>query len=241
MPRMPRISVPRVPYHLTHRGNRGELVFRAPVDRWSYLSLLEAHARKNELEIWAYCLMTNHIHLIARPAGPDSLARTIAIAHGQYARRFNVRYGLSGHLWANRFYSCPLDEAHLFCAARYVELNPVRAGLATAPEEFAWSSARANLGEGANRLLSPGRPWAIDPKGWRSYLGEAPEGGVEPELRRCTTSGRPAGSREFVETVGHLAGRDVACPRRGRPPSRLRVNRSPAEAALPSCFADEDP
>lgn len=145
MPRQARVIVPGVPYHVTQRGNNREAVFRSGEERWRYLRLLRTHAVQDGTGILAYCLMTNHVHLVAIPEKVDSLAHTLGRTHCEYTLLTNREAGRSGHLWQSRFYSCPLDLRHLFNAIRYVELNPVRVGLADTAREWGWSSARAHM------------------------------------------------------------------------------------------------
>jgi putative transposase len=134
MPRRPRVILPGVAHHVTQRGNNREPVFRSSDDRRFYLELLGRHAAHYGARILGYCLMTNHVHLIAVPEREDSLARSMGSTHSEYALALNYAQGRSGHVWQNRFFSCPLEESHLLRALRYVELNPVRAELASAPD-----------------------------------------------------------------------------------------------------------
>ena len=130
MPRRARIIVPGVAHHVTQRGNNRQQVFCSDEDRRLYLDLLTRYARRYGTQIAGYCLMTNHVHLVVVPEHKNSLARTFGQTHAEYALALNVSAKRSGHLWQNRFFSCPLDAAHWENALRYVELNPVRAGLA---------------------------------------------------------------------------------------------------------------
>lgn len=131
-----RVVVPQIPYHITHRGNRRARVFLQDGDREAYLAFLERYCHTHGLHLWAWCLMSNHIHLIAWPEHQHSISRALGNAHGKYAQWFNMQHGLSGHAWANRFYSTPLDDDHLWAAVRYVELNPVRAAHADGVPPF---------------------------------------------------------------------------------------------------------
>lgn len=128
MSRIARIVVPGFAHHVTQRGNRRADVFETDDDRHAYLRFLKQYADKHGLAVWAFCLMTNHVHLVVVPEREDSLAKALRDAHTVYAMRFNTRTRLSGHVWQGRFYSCPMDESHLWAAVRYVERNPVRAG-----------------------------------------------------------------------------------------------------------------
>ncbi len=127
MARLARVSVPGFPYHVTHRGNHGAAIFFDDEDREVYMALLEEYARRYGLKLWAYCLMSNHVHLLVVPGSENSMANALGRAHMRYARWTNKKLSRVGHLWANRFYSTVLDDSHLWTAVRYVEMNPVRA------------------------------------------------------------------------------------------------------------------
>ncbi len=218
MARMARAVAAGVCYHLTHRGNRRGEVFLRPDDFTLYLLLLRESAARWGLDVWAYCLMTNHAHLLVVPRREDSLARAIGRAHGEYARRVHRREGWTGHLWAGRFYSCALDGPHLWRAARYIELNPLRAGLAARPEAYAWSSARAHVTGAADALLSPARPFPGPVKDWGAWLSEGLTAEETARLRLHTRTGRPLGSKEFVAELEETLGRPLSPQRRGRKP-----------------------
>ena len=136
MPRRARVVIPGVPHHVTQRGNNRQPVFDSPDDRRRYLELLGRHAERCGARLLAYCLMTNHVHLIAVPDRETSLAQALGRTHSEYALALNRAQGRSGHIWQNRYFSCALSASHLWSAVRYVELNPVRAGLATAAWEW---------------------------------------------------------------------------------------------------------
>jgi len=154
MPRVSRRIVPGFPHHITQRGTNRQSVFYTKQDRRVYLELLRENSGMANVRILAYCLMFNHIHLVALPKELESLAVCLRRTHGRYAQYLNARRLRCGHLWQNRFYSCPMDNEHLWTALKYVELNPVRAGLAEKPEDFAWSSAAAHRsGKDSTRIL----------------------------------------------------------------------------------------
>lgn len=113
MPRLARVILPGVAHHITQRGNARRFVLRSDSDRLVYLRLLSQYARLNELDLLGYCLMSNHVHLIAIPRHAESLAFTLRQAHGRYAAYLNNHEGSSGHVWQGRYYSCPLDGSHL--------------------------------------------------------------------------------------------------------------------------------
>ena len=131
MPRLARNVFPGIPHHITQRGNRREDIFFSEEDRLIYLQWLGEYCQKHKVEILAYCLMTNHIHLILKPSNGDGLQRVLKPLHMRYAQRVNKANGWKGHLWQGRYFSSALDEAYTWSAIRYVERNPVRAGMVT--------------------------------------------------------------------------------------------------------------
>jgi len=145
MARIARAVAPGIPHHITQRGNRWQETFFGAEDYQAYIGLMREWCGYWKVEVWAYCLMPNHVHLIAVPPSEDGLRRAIGEAHRRYTRRVNFREGWRGHLWQGRFASYPLDEPYLLAAARYIEQNPVRAGLAGTPWEYPWSSAAAHV------------------------------------------------------------------------------------------------
>jgi putative transposase len=191
-------------------------VFVEPAAYLRYVRILHTEAARPGLQVWAYCLMPNHVHLIVVVRDPTCLARTIRRAHGQYAQWVNARQGWSGHLWANRFYSAPMDDAHLWAAVRYVESNPVRAGLTAKAEDYRWSSARAHAWGIQDSLLAPIRPFPGDVPDWRAWLAEYSEEAVESKIRSRTVSGLPLGDSAFVAQLEREVGRRLTPGRRGR-------------------------
>jgi putative transposase len=145
MARLARVVVPGIPHHLTQRGNRRQATFFSDDDYHLYRTLMAEWCARCGVAVWAYCLMPNHTHLIVVPDSETGLRHAIGEAHRRYTRHVNVRQGWRGHLWRGRFASFPVDESYLFVAARYVELNPVKAGLVATPEAHPWSSAAAHL------------------------------------------------------------------------------------------------
>jgi putative transposase len=218
MPRIARVIVPKMPHHVTQRGNMRADVFHSDPDRQKYLSLLAKYAAIHEVRIWAYCLMTNHVHFVAVPAGDESLGRGFRDTHQAYAAWFNKRLGQVGHLWQGQFYSCVLDDAHMWSAVRYVERNPVRAGLVSRAEDWPWSSAAAHCGRRSDTLLSRiEMPWPVSD--WSAYLGQDDEAEVEI-LRSQTHTGRPCGTVGFIERLEGLLGRRLRPAKRGRKPKQ---------------------
>lgn len=217
MPRIPRIIAPGFPYHVTQRGNFGQVVIEDDADRRNYLSWIRDYGEKFGLKIWAYCLMGNHVHFVAVPLYEDSLARALKQTHMRYSHYFNNKKGQSGHLWQGRFYSCCLDEAHLFAAVRYVENNPVRAGLVMRAEDYPWSSAASHVSGGENPILSKDLPLLEMIGDWREYLREEEEKSALATLRSCTMSGQPAGDQGFIGKLEEILGKSFAKRPKGRP------------------------
>jgi putative transposase len=213
---MPRIAIAGLAYHVTHRGNRRGTVFFSAADRETYLRWLAHAAAKHGLDLWAYCLMTNHVHLLVRVERRDSLAGAMRELQGYYAKRINERHEWSGHLWANRHYSHPVEGRHLWSTARYIERNPVRAGMVERAEQYLWSSARAHCGLEGNGVLATSGPFCGVSCDWSSWLArEEPES--DEWIRKSARSGRPLGGAPFCESIGRELGRSVVQPTIGRP------------------------
>jgi len=184
-------------YHVTQRGSNRQRVFSSAGDRRTYLGLVRESLADAGVRVLAYCLMTNHVHWVVVPERDDSLATLFRRVHGRYAQAWNARWQRSGHLWQNRFFSCPLAEDHLWTALRYVEQNPVRALLAAAPEEYPWSSARAHLtGEPEKPQVLDRQFWETSGgvEGWRQMHQASEDARITHLLRRCTYAGRPFGA-----------------------------------------------
>lgn len=223
MSRVARIVVPGFPHHITQCGNRQMEVFETDDDRLAYLRFLKKYAVQYNLSIYAYCLMTNHIHLVAVPADETALGKTLRDAHTVYAMYFNTRTALSGHVWQGRFYSCPLDEQHLWAAVRYVERNPVKAGLVERAEQYRWSSAAAHCGRCTDDLLSSDVPPTGVIEDWSAWLAQPEEESVTAYIRQQTQTGRPCGSETFLDQLENLLDRTVRRKKPGRKPKKPPV------------------
>ena len=151
------------------------------------------------MRIHAYCLMSNHVHLVAEPLQENSLALAIGHAHGKYAQWFNARHHLSGHLWEGRFFSCALDEAHLWAAVRYVEQNPARAGLAQQAQDWEWPDARAHCGLEQSTLLSAAGPFDGQIEDWATWINSGLTPDACARIRAATQTGRPCGDESFIQ------------------------------------------
>ena len=154
MPRSARIVIPEAPHHVIQRGNRRQRTFFDADDYRAYVEIAAEAFQAAHVEVWAYCLMPNHVHLIATPRTEAGLARALGTTHQRYTWRINQKQGWTGCLWQSRFGSFAMDETYLHLCARYVGLNPVRAGLVKRAAEWPWSSVNAHLGKSSDRLLS---------------------------------------------------------------------------------------
>lgn len=215
MPRAARIIVPDIPHHIIQRGNRNQRVFFCDEDKQLYLKILGFYCRKERVKIWCYCLMDNHVHLIAVPESNGNLRRAIGETHKKYTWMINAKNNWKGYLWQGRFISYPLDEAHLYSCVRYIERNPVRAGIVDVAENYPWSSARAHIYGIKDEVLSP-LPLSLQVKDWRSYLRSSESEEEIMAFRENARSGKPLGSDEFICKLELMLGRKI----RRRPPGR---------------------
>lgn len=220
MPRAARLVFPGIAHHVVQRGNRRQAIFFDDSDRRAYLRLLAGACARHATNCLAWCLMDNHVHLILVPAGADGLRAPLASVNTAYSQRINRARNLTGHLFQGRFASYPMDDAHLMVAARYVENNPVAAGLVGRAEAWPWSSARAHVERRADGLTDVAALGA-HVSDWNAMLRrglEAGDGGeaVEQALRR----GRPVGARAWLAGLAERPEMPVEPPRRGRPPTR---------------------
>jgi len=219
MARLARVVAPGYAHHITQRGNRRQQVFFGDADYRAYLDLLEEWCARHEVEVWAYCLMPNHVHLMAVPHSQEGLAKAIGETHRRYTRLVNFREGWRGYLWQGRFASFPLERAHGMASARYIELNPVRAKLVDEPEAWAWSSARAHITGKYDGLIKCPKPLA-GPKEWRSLLGTEPSEREARAIRQSERTGRPLGSGRFISRLENLLDR----PLKKRKPGRKKAS-----------------
>lgn len=223
MPRLSRTVCARVPHHITQRGNRREAVFFSDDDRTVYLNWLKEYAERYAVDIFAYCLMSNHIHLIAVPANDDGLEKMLKPLHMRYAQRVNRARGWRGHLWQGRFFSSALDEDYLWAALRYVERNPVRARMVRRAENYRWSSAAAHCGLEENRVLTKKAAWLRQCESigdWSAWLAEGDEPQSLEMIRRNVEKGLPCGSEKFIQKLEQITGRALRYRPRGRPPRK---------------------
>ncbi|WP_034159919.1 transposase [Sphingomonas sp. ERG5] len=222
MARLARIVIPDVAHHITQRGNRRLPIFFSDADRQAYLDLIAAACIANATRCLAWCLMDNHIHLILIPATPDGLRATLGEAHRRYTGRINHREGWRGYLFQGRFASYPMDDAHLMAAMRYVENNPVAAGLVPRASDWRWSSARSH--EAGRRVagdaLTDVAALGGHVRNWRAMLAQGLEASdaatdadaaIEARLR----TGRPLGGPDWIEQQEAASGRALGVRKRG--------------------------
>ena len=206
MPRRNRCILPDVPCHITQRGVDRCEVFSSDLDRITYLRLLQENLSDAAVRILGYCLMSNHVHLVAIPAKEESLSILFRRLHGRYAQYYNARVGRSGHLWQNRFFACMLGPTHLWAALAYVERNPVRAGMVEKPADYPWSSASAHLTFTDQTGILDMEWWKKEkPGNWEDLLRS--DGEQESALRNCTYAGKPFGAETFVTAMAEKFGR----------------------------------
>ena len=217
MARLARVVLPDLPHHVTQRGNRREPVFFADEDYRAYLELISAAARRSRTQIWAYCLMPNHVHFVMTPSDPDGLRNTFAEAHRRYTGRIHARLRCTGHLWQGRFSSTAMDERHLIAAARYVPMNPVRAGLAPRAEDWRWSSARAHLAGRDDGVVTV-QPLLDRIEDFAGLLETPDDAAAVAAIRRSRTTGRPVGAEDWIQALEQATRRPLAPAKRGPKP-----------------------
>jgi REP-associated tyrosine transposase len=219
MARAARIVVRGVPHHLTQRGNNRQDVFFVDEDRKTYLRFLAQQSRRHGAAILGYCLMTNHVHLIVIPRKTDALAKAIGRTHWLYAQYVNRLHRRSGHLWQSRFYSNPLDEPHCLLAMRYVERNPIRAGLCRIARRYPWSSAAIHCGEKDKAGLLEGSRWTDLSKGleWEAELAvDLPKEDCR-RIRTHAQTGRPLATDFWLSKLERRLGHRLRALPIGRP------------------------
>lgn len=229
MPRQARIVIPGLPHHVTQRGNNRQDVFFVDGDRVEYLNLLREQCEKHGVRVLGYCLMTNHIHLVAMPAREDSLNLAVGRAHFLYTQYVNRLHGRSGHLWQGRFHSCPMDDAYAVAAVRYAERNPVRAKMTRVPWTYRWSSAAAHTGGPDAAHLLDLDAWndLVPGVNWKEELTNNDKMETVMGLRLNTQTGRPLATDSFLSKLEHKLGRrlrplPIGRPKKQKPEPRRR-------------------
>ncbi len=219
MPRRARIVLPGLAHHVTQRGNNRQDVFLVDEDREVYLRLLGEQCRKHGVSVLAFCLMTNHVHLVLTPAREDSLNLAVGRTHYVYTQYVNRLHGRSGHLWQGRFSSSPMDEAYAVSAVRYVERNPVRAKMTRMPWTYRWSSAAVHTGARDAAGLLDLKAWDQLTNGlnWKEHLTKPEDEEITAALRFNTRIGRPLASDSFLSKLEHKLNRRLRPRPVGRP------------------------
>jgi REP-associated tyrosine transposase len=216
MARFARLVVPNYPHHITQRGVRSMDIFSDSQDRETYLSFLEEESARSGVNILSWCLMTNHVHFIAVPQKEDSLARSVGEAHRRYTRYKNFQQNVRGYLFQGRFGSCVLDETHLLFAGRYVERNPVAAGMVKNATDYPWSSARYNCGVVEQDPLLRERSLPEMVGDWSTFL-EITDEEQNRMIQKRTKTGRPLGGEQFIADLETITGRELMLKPAGRP------------------------
>jgi len=226
---MARVVAPGMPHHVTQRGNRRMQTFFVEADYEHYIASMAKWCKQFAVSVWAYCLMPNHVHFVLVPENAAGLHRAVSEAHRRYTRHVNAREGWTGHLWQGRFASFVMDEAYLLAAVRYIELNPVRAGLAAWPERYPWSSAEAHM-TGRDDGLVHVEPMLSRVEEWAAYLARDVGEAESSALRRHERTGRPSLGRPGL----HRAPRE---PARSLPPQAQTGSEESGRRQLNMVFA----
>ncbi|GAX62655.1 transposase and inactivated derivative [Candidatus Scalindua japonica] len=215
MPRIARVVVPQYPHHITQRGTNKLEIFIDNEDRHHFLKLLNELTNKTESEVGAYCLMDNHFHLLISPNSRDGLGQCLHGTTFRYAQYFNMKYSRSGRLWQNRYFSCPIDKNEYYWAVvKYIEMNPVRAGIVKKPELWDWSSASEHIkGEHDGKINL--HKWSKEDR--EQYMELILDEKNENNIRKATSTGRPLGGVNFFEKLRGILNRDLSRKKGGRP------------------------
>lgn len=224
MPRIARVCAEGYPHHITQRGNNKEKTFFDDEDRLFYLDVLRRYKDKYKMKILAYCLMGNHVHVLAIPEKETSLARGIGMTNLLYTQYINRKYKRSGRLWQNRFFSSVVEEEpYLWAVMRYIEQNPIRAKLVKRAENYTWSSAKAHVSGIKDDVLSDeSRFNEKEIKSYREFIRkDAKE--INAAIRRATSTGRPLGSEGFIKKLERKLKRDLFPKKGGRPKKKEKT------------------
>jgi putative transposase len=215
MARMARVVVPNFPHHVTQRGNRRQKTFFCEDDYRLYIDIVAEFSKESGTEVWAYCLMPNHVHIVMVPKTEDGLRATLSEAHRRYTRHINFRQDWRGHLWQERFHSFSMDEKYLLATVRYVERNPVTAKLCAMAEDWKWSSASAHM-KAEDDVLVRVKPMLDRVNDWGAYLSSTGNRKEEDSIKMNSRTGRPLGNAEFIRNLELLTGKELAPKKPGR-------------------------
>lgn len=225
MPRKPRFYLPDIPAHVIQRGNCRQAVFFDTGDYHAYLNWLEEGANKYGCQVHAYCLMTNHVHILVTPEATESISLTIQYVGRHYVPYINHSYGKTGTLWEGRHKGCVISsDDYLLSCMRYIELNPVRAGMVSKPIDYCWSSYKSNATVKTNSVVIPhtlyqqlGRDPTTRQFAYRELFRTALESDQVHDIRAAVQTGTPLGNDKFRQEIEQVIGSKVGQARRGRP------------------------
>jgi len=227
MARRARIVIPGEAHHVVQRGNNGNSVFFTPSHRAHLLGILSELKDEYGVSFLSYCLMDNHVHFIAVPHSEESLAGLFRCAFMKYSSNINKTLGRSGHLWQSRYFSSPMDAPYLYNSVRYIERNPVRAGIVDRPWEYRWSSAAFHLDlRQFDPLVEKSPDLDEYVEDWELYLSQTTAAEELDRIRRATSASKPVGSRGFLDRLAERYGDQIYLRRKGRPPSKARERSS---------------
>jgi putative transposase len=226
MARLPRLCLPGIPLHIIQRGTNRQACFGSNEDMATYAAWLDEYARKYGVAVHAWVFMTNHVHLLVTSLSSDGVSRLMQSLGRRYVRYFNHTYQRSGTLWEGRFRSCLVDaDDYLLTCQRYIEMNPVRAGMVSRPEDYHWSSFHVNGAGAASRLVTQHPVYlALDRSTAerQARYRELFEGHLDfndlLKIRSATQQGLVLGSERFVRKIEQLAGRRARPLKRGPQP-----------------------
>jgi len=234
MPRKPRVSIPDVPEHVIQRGNNRQVIFVDDGDMKAYVIWLKEYAKQYDVAIHAWVFMTNHVHLLCTPPNQSAISLMMQSLGRRYVQYFNRRYSRTGTLWEGRFRSCLVQaEDYLLTLYRYIEMNPVRAGMVSNPAKYAWSSFQCNgLGKKSS-LLTPhplyqslGRTNEARQTNYRALFKNNVDGKILDNIRQTANSGLVLGNNRFIEEVESRTGKQLHECKRGRPVGRCKTAKS---------------
>jgi len=225
MPRKPRVSLAGVAEHVIQRGNNRQAIFACEDDMKAYVTWLKQYSKKYNVAIHAWVLMTNHVHLLCSPANHSGISQMMQSLGRMYVMYFNRAYKRSGTLWEGRYRSCLVQsDKYLLELYRYIELNPVRAGMVQDPSEYSWSSYQCNaLGKQSDLLTAHPNYLAINQDAnnrladYRKLFAGYVESELIEDIRKATNKGLALGNEQFKFKVEALSGRSVIAGKRGRP------------------------
>ena len=225
MPRPARLNIPDIPQHITQRGNNRQACFYSNTDYRLYLDLLHEACRTHDCSLHAYVLMTNHVHLLMTPSTPEGVSMVIRDLGRDYVRTINKTYRRSGTLWEGRFKSSLVDKARYYLTChRYIELNPVRAGMVSHPADYPWSSFRYHAMGEADALITPHDCWLNLGKddqarraAYRALFNERMTSSDIDSIRQSINTGLPTGNDRFRREIEQALSVKLGQGKRGRP------------------------